>query len=812
MKWKWPALCLLILLLMGPAAGASGSSDFQDIGDSFAREAIVELAEQDIVGGLSPEQFCPGQKISRGHFALLLARTLGIQPIIPNQPAFSDLPRESAEAGCVEALAKMGVMAGTGDNKAGAGSPMRRQDAAVILYRALSDQTGVAPLDGRYVDQSQISPYAVEGVAFVTRQGLMAGSDGFFLPQSELTRAEAAVLANRLFKTRRGQALTALPVISPQNLEICLGEARKIEPGAAQKRPAFTATYGLDDPDAGRFSSDGVFTASKKAGMATITVNAGCNAYPVYTDIGPCLEAENKAGSSFVQELQEVEWAHDASYRVVSQEPDSGFQEREYRLYSGPVEGLASNNQSWTGFLRQKGRDIIVDLKDFRPVTRVSLEFMQDMQSGVFLPSSMQCEVSSDGMLWYHLGQVRHGVDPSDTAVLSRNLTLTFPPVTARFLKLSFPVDVWVFARNLSVKGYTTYAEKPAVLAHADHRAGQVAGPMQKTDVKDILLVYTGSGGEEDTWTGADFLPVVAYLDAGGKISGKMFDTMLFLPYHGIPATRDSWESYLEDLFAPGRQLYALEEAAAKVNGINGFQGNEKVILTVPYPDQQEQAFGSLEEGTSVLSFSEEQAGREQALENRLSAVRWYYQKMMDRWREAGFKHLDLVGIYWYKEYLDQTISGEKELVQNVARLVRGNGQNFYWIPFYGAQGYEDWRSCGFTHVFLQPNYYAVENQPEERMEKAVELAERYRTGIELEYDDKVLSNRYFYDLFYKQLNKAHQLGLDCETATNAYFAGLKKAMLDAARSKTPSIRAVYDDFYKWISGNYTPAREVSGR
>ncbi|HPU36259.1 MAG TPA: DUF4855 domain-containing protein [Bacillota bacterium] len=39
-----------------------------------------------------------------------------------------------------------------------------------------------------------------------------------------------------------------------------------------------------------------------------------------------------------------------------------------------------------------------------------------------------------------------------------------------------------------------------------------------------------------------------------------------------------------------------------------------------------------------------------------------------------------------------------------------------------------------------------------------VELARRYQTGIELEYDEKVLSNRYYYDLFYKQLNRVHQL------------------------------------------------------
>ena len=241
-------------------------------------------------------------------------------------------------------------------------------------------------------------------------------------------------------------------------------------------------------------------------------------------------------------------------------------QEREYRLYVDPWRGLLPGRD--LPVLRHK-TGYYIDLKEFRPVTQVSLEFKQDAGSGVFIPEYLQGEVSPDGVLWYQLGQVRHGVEPFEPAVSSRNLTLTFPPVTTRYLKLSFPVEVWVFARNLSVKGYPGGTEQPAVLAMANYRHSQAAVQATEQDAGDILLVYTGSGSGEDTWSVLDFLPVVAYQDVSGKLSGRMFDTLLFLPYHGIPATRASWEAYLEDLFAPGKQLPALEEAVAKVNGVN---------------------------------------------------------------------------------------------------------------------------------------------------------------------------------------------------------------------------------------------------
>ncbi|WP_052218334.1 DUF4855 domain-containing protein [Thermincola ferriacetica] len=42
-------------------------------------------------------------------------------------------------------------------------------------------------------------------------------------------------------------------------------------------------------------------------------------------------------------------------------------------------------------------------------------------------------------------------------------------------------------------------------------------------------------------------------------------------------------------------------------------------------------------------------------------------------------------------------------------------------------------KSYGFTHVFLQPNYYATQAPLEDRMERAAALAQKYGTGIEIE-------------------------------------------------------------------------------
>ncbi len=796
MKVKYFILFYFILIIFTATAQAAPDSPvFQDIEGSFAKEAILQLANRGITSGLGPNEFGPAQNISRSHFVALLARVLGVQPYSPATPTFADLPLSAAESGYVEALVKLGLVAGTGNKVMGADDSIKRQDAAVLLARALPEDNLEAPiLNGRYLDENQISSYAAKSVAYVIWKGLMNGSDNLFRPQETLTRAEAAVLADRLFKIRKGQALTAFPVVTSQQLQIKTGETRKIEPANSQQPLPFTTVYGLDDPAVGCISPDGSFSAGPKPGKATITVNAGYNSYLVHTGVtsGPVTSAAC---------LPEKELTKGATYRIEVHSPDQSFQETEEKSYPGPKEGLPSRDETWTGFFRQQGRDIIVDLMKTTTVTKISLEFMQEAGSGIYLPQYMNCSISADGKEWYHLGQVNHSIDPADLSVQNKYFTLAFPSVAARYVKISFPVDVFVFARRLSIKG-GGQPQSPVILAH-EEQDGQTADTyLQIPDIKNILLVFSGSHGDLGKWTSQDFLPMLVYLDKKNSIKGKMFDTMLFLPYPDLACNKDGWTAYAEDLFAPGAQLSALEETMARLNKIPDYQGKVNVILTLPYPDGQQENFGILESGGSPLCFSEKKAGKSQAAGDRLLAVRWFYDNLMNRWDRAGFKYLNLAGIYWYQESMDPTTPGDVELVQDVARLVRNDGLRFFWIPFFGAQGYDVWRSYGFNHAFLQPNYYTSDIPPDERMDKAAELAKRYNLGLEIECDDGILFyNSEYYNLFYKQLNKAKQLNIDKE-ASKAYYAG-SKTLVRAWRSENYKIRSIYDDIYKWLNGTY---------
>jgi hypothetical protein len=765
---------------------------FTDIKGCFAETAIVSLVDRGILSGLSKE-FKPGEEISRLEFSVLLAKALGVQPFFPREAAFSDLAPGRVETGYVEALANLNIIHGSGGKKFGGDQPLLRQDAAVILHQAFGDTEEMSLPGDQYKDSSRISSYAREGVSYAANRKWMVGSQGWFFPRKCLTRAEAVVLMEKVLDFRQEQAQQGLP--SPTGkLVLTSGESQNLEIAQEDYPLAFTPVLGTNNPEL-LTVSNAVYGQQPGSGM--LTVNIGRVSYPVTVEV-------KRANTTKVPVPPDPVPAKELAltYRVAQHSPDSSFQATEYKNYAGPEEGLTSKSDIWTGFLRQQGRDIVIDLGALKPVSSISMEFRQDAGQGIYFPEYLSASISADGFSWYRLGEVRHGINPLDRTG-NMVLSLSFPPVVTRYLTMSFPVDIYVFARHLSVRGVIT-PEEPVILALEKNSPISAGKYLEDPTLRDILLVFTGDKTSLKNLNADDFLPLVAYVDSRGRIKGRMFDTIQFMPYTGIPCTKDSWESYLDDLFTPGQQLHALDEAMERFNSeIFGVE-RQQVILTLLYPDNKQEEFGILEAGATPLSFSPNTVSSQKALQNRLQAVKWYYEQLMEKWNQAGFTNLSIGGIYWYKESVDPTIAGEVELVRSVSRLVDGYGHNFVWIPYFGAPGFETWQDLGFTHAFLQPNYYATQDPPEDRMDRAAEMAKRYSMGIELELDNRVLTSRYYYDLFYKEMNRAFELGMNGNTS-NAYYVGFAQTLLDAKSSEVPLIRRVYDDLYRWINEKYIP-------
>ncbi|WP_281868920.1 DUF4855 domain-containing protein [Brevibacillus parabrevis] len=849
-----------------PGKTAQETVEFTDLGNSYAKKAVTRLAGLQLINGQGDGRFYPKNTMSRQDIAVLLTKVVGLQPAEIEQAVFADVPKESPYASFVYGLADLGVINGRSDQTLGGADPLTRQDLAVILARLMkvSGLPKAASQNIVYSDAAQIADYAKAAVEEVSNQRWMQGAQGKFNPAGTVTRAEAAVIAERVLDARYQQAEQVDFTLGKSQLSLLAGTSEQLEVKQAKgdKLP-FTPIFAFDRPELGTVLADGTFVAGPTPGKGNLTVTVGYKTVtvpieikdagkpPVTTEEQPKgTEPATSAADSNSAKTEEGKDAtadpktsastettspatgadaaqstgeEEAADKPAEQDdlvnvapgsftsvatfgtPDSYFQQVE-KQYPGPVGGLVAPSEEWTGYNRQFGRKVTVALQEAKPLERVSLTFKQQKTSGILMPEYMEVEVSRDGKAWSYAGRAVHDVPAAETQLVLRTLSVSLPDVNARYVRVSFPVSVFVFARQLEVwaSGASDW-QGGAVLLPPPSPAKGTGEQNTRRRVENMLLAYSGGYGELGTWTKEDFLPMVGYRTADGYMRDQMFDTILFLPYQDMPVTKDGWRSYMNDLFGTGKQLDALNQAMREYNRLRGTlyttPTQENVVLALPYPNANQKDFGKIADNKPSLSFNPAGIGEEQAYLNRKAALEWYFQELQKRWNKEGYAYLKLEGIYWFHELIEDSAPKERALIRDMASMVHNEALRFYWIPYFGAPGVAEWKSLAFDYAFLQPNFYSDKPVPLDRIESVLDVVNKYGMGVEIEGDRKMYNDPKFYQTYYNQLVAAHKLGMD-KNNIHAYYYG-SKTLLDSVKSTDPVKRAIYDDTYKWMRGRF---------
>lgn len=171
-----------------------GFADVNSGGWAWAQEAIETLAGAGIVQGTDGTHFQPGRAATRAEFVCLVVRALKLEG--SGAGRFSDVSGNEWFAKEVASAAKAGVVRGFSDNTFRPNRLMTREEAAVMLDRALKLSGAGAGLS--FKDRDSISSWARESVARVAAQGIVKGyQDGSFRPGTAVNRAQAAVMVYR---------------------------------------------------------------------------------------------------------------------------------------------------------------------------------------------------------------------------------------------------------------------------------------------------------------------------------------------------------------------------------------------------------------------------------------------------------------------------------------------------------------------------------------------------------------------------------------------------------------------------------------
>lgn len=199
-RLRAPARAMCALLLCAGLALPAGAAAFTDVkAGSWYAEAVQEAVDAGWMSGTSATTFNPNGAVTRAMAVTTLWRLAG-SPAPAGAVRFSDVPAGTWYTQAVAWAEENGIASGNGKGSFLPGSAVTREQMAVFLYQyaryAGHDLAeGVLEL---YSDQKAISKWAVTAMEHAVGAGLITGSKNKLSPGDTTTRAELAVILERL--------------------------------------------------------------------------------------------------------------------------------------------------------------------------------------------------------------------------------------------------------------------------------------------------------------------------------------------------------------------------------------------------------------------------------------------------------------------------------------------------------------------------------------------------------------------------------------------------------------------------------------
>ncbi|MBY0221790.1 S-layer homology domain-containing protein [Sporosarcina aquimarina] len=190
MKKLFAVIGAFLLACSLPLSGAAaGKQVFSDVPPSkhFA-EAVNELAARNIIGGYPDGTFKPGNSITRGQAAAIIAKMIGLDTSNVKGQKFKDVPASHGFYKAIVKMAEEGIIGGYPDGSFKPNEPIKRKNMAAILVKAF-DLPRSADVKNPFKGEVGIT----NDVLVIYKLGITSGtSPTTFSPNASITRGQAA--------------------------------------------------------------------------------------------------------------------------------------------------------------------------------------------------------------------------------------------------------------------------------------------------------------------------------------------------------------------------------------------------------------------------------------------------------------------------------------------------------------------------------------------------------------------------------------------------------------------------------------------
>lgn len=186
--------------------------EFSDVANHWAKNAINDLGSRLVVSGTGDDhRYEPEREITRAEFSTIVVRALGLMRPEERGTAavFSDVSQDAWYFHGVSIAYQNGIISGYGNGQFGPYDKITREQAMSMIARAMkitglpvvSGEEAETTKLGRFGDLAQSASWAQKSIAACVKTGVVAGkSENTLAPKDEITRAEVAVIVQRLLR------------------------------------------------------------------------------------------------------------------------------------------------------------------------------------------------------------------------------------------------------------------------------------------------------------------------------------------------------------------------------------------------------------------------------------------------------------------------------------------------------------------------------------------------------------------------------------------------------------------------------------
>jgi hypothetical protein len=178
---------------------------FADVADHWSKDAVNDMASRLIVNGVDDTHYNPNAAIKRMEFAAIIVRALGL-PENGTTTAYSDVKSGDWYVGAIAKAREYGIIEGYEDGTFRPDKTITREEAMAMIARAMKLaglETNVSGTDAAstlapFADGTTVDAWAKQAAAATVKSGLVQGREAGLRPTSEITRAETAVIVQRM--------------------------------------------------------------------------------------------------------------------------------------------------------------------------------------------------------------------------------------------------------------------------------------------------------------------------------------------------------------------------------------------------------------------------------------------------------------------------------------------------------------------------------------------------------------------------------------------------------------------------------------